>query len=207
MDGPDGYNILIGKGGGTFQPPSTVLVASTFSGAGVQVADFNHDGVADLVATSAHFHHSTNPEGGSSLITNLSIFVGNGDGTFQTEQVLATANSSKSNVFAPTVGDAISPAGIGDFDGDGNLDLLYLRTKYLGISFTASGNMMLGKGDGTFSQPSTVNISFSPSAVADLNRDNLYDLLSFQGASVAVLSEYQPHSLYSDRYVHRGWKR
>ena len=192
MDGPDGYNILIGKGGGTFQPPSTVLVASTFSGAGVQVVDLNHDGVADLVANSAHFHHSLDPEGGSSLITNLSIFVGNGDGTFQAEQVLATANSSKSNVFAPPVGDAISPAGIGDFDGDGNLDLLYVRTKYLGISFTASGNMMLGKGDGTFSQPSTVSISFSLSAVADLNRDNLSDLLSFQGASVAVSLNTSP---------------
>lgn len=192
MDGPGGYNILLGNGDGTFQPPSAVLVASNFSGGGVQVADLNHDGASDLITYSIDFEHSQDPEGFRSLSAHLSVFLGNGDGTFQTEQVLATASSSKSNVFAPAVGDAVSPAAIGDFDGDGNLDLLFLRKKYLVFSFTASGNMMLGKGDGTFSQPSTVNISFSPSAVADLNGDNLYDLLSFQGDSVAVSLNTSP---------------
>ena len=192
MDGPGGYYIQLGKGDGTFQPPSAVLVASNFSGAGVQVADLNHDGVADLITYSIDSEHSLDPEGFRSSTEHLSVFLGNGDGTFQTEQVLATASSSKSNVFAPAVGDAVSPAAIGDFDGDGNLDLLFLRKKYLVISFTASGNMMLGKGDGTFSQPSTVNISFSPSAVTDLNGDNLYDLLSFQGDSVAVSLNTSP---------------
>jgi hypothetical protein len=192
MDGPGGYNILLGKGDGTFQPLSAVLVASNFSGAGVQVADLDHDGVADLIAYSIDFQHSADPEGGRSLTAHLSVFLGNGNGTFQAEQVLATASFAKSNIFAPPVGDAISPAAVGDFDGGGNLDLLFLRKKYFGFSFTSSGNMMLGKGDGTFPQPFPINISFAPSAVADLNGDNLYDLLSLQGNSVAVSMNTSP---------------
>ena len=47
---------------------------------------------------------------------------------------------------------------------------------------------MLGKGNGTFSESSSVNVSFSPSAVADLNGDNLYDLLSFQGGVAVSLN-------------------
>jgi hypothetical protein len=191
VDSLDGYNVLLGQGDGTFQPPSAVRVADTFSGAGVQIADLNQDGVPDLIANSSAFVSSC-CEGPSSLSTHLSIFLGNGDGTFQAEQILATSMISKANVFAPPAGDAISPAGVGDFDGDGILDLLFSRTTYSGFTHSTTGNVMLGKGNGTYSESSPVNLSFSASAVADLNGDSLYDFLSFQGDSVAVSLNTSP---------------
>jgi hypothetical protein len=191
MDSLDGYNVLLGQGDGTFQPPSAVRVADTFSGAGVQVADLNQDGLPDLIANSSDFVSSC-CEGPSSLSTHLSIFLGNGDGTFQAEQILATASSSKTGVFAPPTGDAISPAGVGDFDGDGILDLLFSRTTYSGFTHPTTGNVTLGKGNGTFSESSPVSLSFSASAVADLNTDNLYDFLSFQSDSVTVSLNISP---------------
>lgn len=191
MDSLGGYSVLLGQGDGTFQPPSAVGVAETFSGAGVQIADLNQDGVPDLIAYSSAIVSSC-CEGPSSLSTHLSIFLGNGDGTFRAEQILATAMRSKANTFAPPTGDAISPAGAGDFDGDGILDLLFSRTTYSGLIHSTTGNVMLGKGNGTFSESSPVNLAFSPSAVADLNGDNLYDFLSFQGDSVAVSLNTSP---------------
>ena len=70
--------------------------------------------------------------------------------------------SSKAGVFAPPTGDAISPAGAGDFDGDGISDLLFSRTTYSGLTHSTTGNVMLGKGNGTFSESSPVNLAFSP---------------------------------------------
>jgi len=191
MDSLDGFNVLLGQGDGTFQPPSAVRVADTFSGAGVQVADLNQDGVPDLIVNSSHFQRIG--LGGSSS-THLSIFLGKGDGTFQAEQILATASSRGG--LGRADGDDISPAGVGDFDGDGILDLLFSRTTFSGLTHSTTGNVMLGKGDGTFSESSPVNVSFSPNAagfvVADLNADNLYDLLSFQSDSVAVSLNTSP---------------
>ena len=197
IDGPDGYNILLGKGDGTFQSPLKVAVGDNFSPAGVQVVDLDRDGALDLVGYSTYFLHSLDPEGARSLSAHLGVFIANNDGTFKPEQIIATSSWSKSNVFAPPVGDLISPPNVGDFDGDETLDLLFLRTTYVTLFHTTvSANLMPGNGDGTFLESSSVNISSSPTAVADLNGDGRYDLLLLQGDSLAVYLNSGP-SVYS----------
>jgi hypothetical protein len=203
-DGSDGYNILLGKGDGTFQAPSKVPVADTFSPTGIQVVDLNRDGISDLVGYSTHFFRSLDPEGARSSSAHLSIFLGNNDGTFKPEQIIATSSWSKSNVFAPPVGDSISPPSVGDFNGDETVDLLFLRTTFVSLfQTTVSGNLMPGNGDGTFLESSTVNISLSPITVADLNRDGRYDLLSLQSDSVAIYLDTGPF-VYSLAVTLRG---
>ena len=83
------------------------------------LADFNNDGRLDLVAQAR---------------TAVSIFLGNGDGTF-----IQQAN----------VGSSPGPMAAGDFNGDGKLDL---AISYVPLSFGDPGSLSiyLGNGDGTF---------------------------------------------------------
>lgn len=84
----------------------------------IAIADFNGDGKLDLAVTN---------EGDNTV----SILLGNGDGTFQSQSTFATG-------VAP---DAIVS---GDFNGDGKLDLAVANFTDNTIS------MFLGNGDGTF---------------------------------------------------------
>jgi uncharacterized repeat protein (TIGR01451 family) len=192
--GDGSISILLGKGDGTFQQTSTVGVAVGFSWVGVQVADVNHDGKQDLVVNSMHFQDPPpgNNEGPTSRADHTSVFLGNGNGTFQGEQIVAISSWRKANVFAPAVGDSISPAVIGDYNGDGELDLAFLRTTLLASRLNhASLDVTLGRGDGTFSSA----LSFSPAnsigigASGDLNGDKLSDLVFLDVASSAAVVE------------------
>jgi hypothetical protein len=118
-----GVGLLLGNGDGTFQTPIEFATGSGTATA-VAVADFNADGKPDLVVVN-----------GNSLGVNgsntVSILLGNGDGTFQ------------AHVDYPT-GQAPTSLAIGDFNGDGKLDLAVTNQDDNTVS------ILLGNGDGTF---------------------------------------------------------
>jgi hypothetical protein len=95
---------------------------------------------------------------------SLSVFLGNGDGTFQTALSYSTGNS----YYPATVA-------IGDFNGDGRADVAILGTGSLGV--------LLGNGDGSFQGP-VFSTSFASSngpygsamVELDLNGDGKTDL-------------------------------
>jgi hypothetical protein len=126
----------------------------------IAMADFNGDGVADLAVT--------NINGGSG--GNISVFIGNGDGTFQ-PAVLYRSNPYPFQVLAV------------DINGDGELDLI------AGIaSGSSSVNILLGNGDGTFQPAVSYAIGSEPMAVADFNGDGKADLVvSLKGAISVML--------------------
>ena len=145
--------LLPGNGDGTFQP--AVQVATGLSGYPIVAGDFNGDGRLDLAATGL------DPLTSSS---EVSILLGNGDGTFQ-PQVTYAAGLSPSAIVA------------GDFTGDGKLDLATADSGDNSVS------VLLGKGDGTFVSPS--QLSTTPHAtplVADVNGDGTSDVLVVDGA-------------------------
>ena len=80
----------------------------------VAVGDFNGDGVPDLVVANRGFN-------------NVSVLLGNGDGTFQTPVAFATGARPQS-------------VAVGDFNGDGKLDLA-------GTSDPGVVSVLLGNGD------------------------------------------------------------
>jgi len=184
-------SILLGKGDGTFQQTSTVSVAAEFFWVDVQVADVNHDGKQDVVVKSQHFQGP--PQGcnecGTSAADHISVFLGNGNGTFQGEHIVAIASWKKATVFSPAVGTSIGPAVIGDFNGDGKPDLAFSKTTVLPSRLShASLDVALGRGDGTFSSVLSFSLANSTGlgATGNLNGDTLSDLV-FVASSVAVV--------------------
>ena len=124
----------------------------------VAVGDFNGDGKLDIAVINT----------GSG---DVSILVGNGDGTFQ-----PAVNSSASG----------SPAflAVGDLNGDGKLDLAVAN----GSANTVS--VLLGNGDGTFQAPMQYSLGASADfvAIADFNGDGKLDLLASSGGTVGTVS-------------------
>ena len=180
--------VLLGNGNGTFTTGTTLSNVPSF------VADFNGDGIPDVLAFSQS--------------GNLFVYLGNGDGTFQapvetytgvplyarglTVADLVTGNSDADVVvpnpaggvlvflgkgdgtFAAPVNYASPYAGqlfVGDFTGDGKADILS----------TGGGGVFVlpGNGDGTFQAAKITTFSgqWSVVAVGALNGGQTLDLV------------------------------
>ncbi len=189
-----GILILLSNGDGTFLPGARVAVADGFTPDSVQTADLNLDGGPDLVVRSSQtvggrppcpeFCHFSTTQ-------HLSSFFSNGDGSFQGEHIIATA-SSEHIVF--TTGASIAEVAVGDFNGDGKVDVAYRRfTSFVFHGGSASLEIVLGKGNGSFSSP-VVMSDLGPGLVAEnLNADKLSDLVAVRSSNdVAVLLNTSP---------------
>ncbi len=141
-----GIEIFPGSKQGLF-PDSTitpVTVPVTFLFAG----DFNGDGITDVAA-----------EGTDSL---MRTYLGVKGGGFSAPVKTGTSITTAFNYIGNTVG---------DFDGDGNQDILM------------SGQVLFGNGDGSFT-PVTVATS-NNGLVADFNRDGKSDLVGIASLQLA----------------------
>ncbi len=141
--------VSVGYGWAQNYAPQVSYQAGTFP-IGIAKGDFNHDGNLDIVV--ANFDASS-----------LSLFLGNGDGTF----------------LPPTtvpVGSRPVSVAVADFDGDGNLDLA------VALEDSQAFQLLLGKGDGTFGMPVTIPVPTVVNGItakivaADFNDDGKPDL-------------------------------
>ena len=144
---------LLGNGNGTFKSPSIIYsYSSALNGfnynRNMKLADINHDGKLDLL-----FDYKNNNQSG------VAVFLGNGNGTFQTDTGLKITNTQ----------DFL----LEDFNRDGKLDLA------VNIN-NNSINIFLGNGNGTFKSanpiPLSVNGSFNSLDLADFNLDGILDI-------------------------------
>jgi uncharacterized repeat protein (TIGR01451 family) len=192
-------SILVGKGNGTFLQAATVALADGFTPDSILAADLNSAGKQHLVVKSSLSRHVGNG-GPSSNTDHVSLFLNNGNGTFQAEQILATASWVKSS-FLSTTGDFLDEPILGEFNGDGKLDLAYRRITFAPFHLPSLPNptsleMLLGRADGTISSAVITSDPGPGLVTGNLNGDNLSDLVTL-GASnnnVLVLLNTSPTS-------------
>ncbi len=143
-----GISILLGNGDGTFtQTASDVDLTASLSL--LATGDFNGDGIPDLIAPN------TTQDGSAPL-----VFLGKGDGTFTASLASFTLDYYPASVL------------VGDFNGDGVLDLACSDSNGVKIA--------LGKGDGTFREtaasPIAVRSELYSLVAGDFNHDGKLDL-------------------------------
>jgi len=149
-------SVLLGRGSGRFASQKVATVGS--DPLGLAAGDFNQDGRPDLVV--ANFGVVPNDHG------SFSLLLGNGDGTFQP-------------AVSFTAGDFPDSIGVGDFNGDGNPDVVV--GNFGTGSGTPSVSLLLGDGKGGFGKPVTIaslgSFDFVLQATAgDFNGDGKADV-------------------------------
>ena len=154
----------------------------------VAVGDFNGDGKSDLAVANAG-----KPEIGDD--GDISILLGNGDGTFQPALNVAAGK----NPFSIAVG---------DFNADDHLDVVVANNgkNPAGGWLAGSVSVLLGNGDGTFQTHVDYATGAGPDSVAvgDFNGDHALDLAVAARSEnvVSVLlghgdGSFQPHVDYA----------
>jgi FG-GAP-like repeat/Divergent InlB B-repeat domain len=171
--------ILLGKGDGTFQPP--IENDTSFPVNSIALGDLNSDGRLDIVAATGW--RRIESEVNAKSEGAVSILVGNGDGTFQ-----SAVN------YGPATQEFLSIT-MGDFNGDGKLDIAVAGSDYFRQFFHLPSvhdgqvSVFLGNGDGTFAPENTVQVGSRDFflTVGDLNRDGKLDVAVLVGENSASL--------------------
>lgn len=146
--GSDNVGVRLGNGDGSFQAPQHWATGD--EPVSLAVVDVNGDAKLDLITAN---NRSTIGA------FNVSVLLGNGNGTFKNQQSFATGQYPRSVLVA-------------DVNGDGKPDLL---------ADTVDGlSVLLGNGNGTF-QNQQILVDVGALAVGDFNGDLKPDLVSPSG--------------------------
>jgi hypothetical protein len=165
-NGIDGVRILLGNSDGTFQPAVSYSITAgsvVFDTSSLTIGDFNGDKKLDIAVVSETFAATDEYRG------FISVFLGNGDGSFQFP--VETDMGGRSSGIAA-----------GDFNGDGKLDVVV--TPQPGVFMPIPVVLLLGNGDGTFQAPKDLDPAetkvptprhFAPVA-GDFDNDGKFDV-------------------------------
>lgn len=151
--------VLLGNGGTSFQAAQTYPIGAPGTQT-VAAGDFNGDHKLDLAVAT----HGVGGNGSG----RVSILMGNGDGTFQPEQIR----------FPSVNAAAIA---VSDLNGDGKADLTFTSTN---DSPPQTLTIAPGIGDGTFGAATQYTVAGADAvAIGDVNGDGLPDIVT-SGASI-----------------------
>ncbi len=149
--------VYLGTSGGGFAYSATYSAGPPYrsTGPGV-IADLNHDGNPDLVTTSG-------------------VMLGNGDGA------LGAFTPFPTTIPSNIGGGYNFPPAVGDFNGDGNLDVATFQNNQ--GYFDSYIAILLGNGDGTFQAPTVTKYLGNSISAGDFNHDGNLDLAIGESAA------------------------
>jgi hypothetical protein len=187
-------SVLLNNGAGTFQAARTFSAVpsdTNWSADSIALGDFNGDGTLDLVTANRSSVTWTGWPPDTRVSYGATILLGNGDGAFQPARLAVYLDQIQLTYHVggnwyETGSDRPSSVAVGDFNGDGKLDLAATSGAYsdsiVSSLDTNVVNVVLGHGDGTFGWGSGTSVS-SPGqlAVGDVNNDGLDDLAARDG--------------------------
>ena len=157
--GPPTLTVFLGNGNGTFIARTPFNLGGGVLDVYVLISDVNHDGRPDIVAVSSDQY------GDASLQT----FLNAGSGNF-------TAGPTYGSIGSLVGGRLFGAA---DFNGDGIPDLV--------VENNFEVQILLGKGDGSFTTGAVYNLVPIAVGVGDFNKDGHQDLVVVTGQSGTIL--------------------
>lgn len=180
-------SVLINRGDGTFILGATYVIGPDNPlAAGVQTGDFNGDGKLDIAVVEEQIP-------GSIITGGVAIFLGNGDGTFQSPVTYASGGQEARGLA------------VGDFNGDHKLDLMVANQQQSSGGFGGAVGILLGNGDGTFQAPITTTTQdgfLNAGVTGDFNKDGKLDMAVIDGSGLQVFlgngnGTFQPPVTYN----------
>jgi hypothetical protein len=147
-----------GKGGFTVAHKELLNYTATVLHA-LTVADMNNDGALDLI-----YNYSATPSVGS--YNRVVVETNDGSGNF--------GNASGQRVLFNPYG--YEDLLVGDFNRDGNMDVLNLTIMNT-LNSPPDSALLLGQGDGTLASPQYLPVQMFNGSVIDLNGDGALDIV------------------------------
>jgi len=163
--------VYISNGDGTFKTavPYSLGIPPT-SAALLSLGDLNGDGNVDVAVSI--------PAAAAGVAGQVVGLLGNGNGTFQAAKISAGPKYV-----------SYGYAAVGDFKGDGKLDLVLSNSSPFGspdcTAAPCSVYLLMGNGDGTFQAPAAIFSGAGPLLAADLNGDGKLDLIFASDPTIA----------------------
>ena len=158
--------VMLGTGGTGFQQPVFYPMGSSFEipmpssfETAIAAADVNGDGNVDLVV-------ATTPDPNQEFTGEISVFLGKGDGSFQSQKVAWS-------------GPYVAGLAVADLNQDGKPDLVFSTASSTGAGLSVA----LGAGNGTFSTPVSYSVAATEAnlglavAIGDLDGDGYQDIV------------------------------
>ena len=140
--------VFLGNGDGTLIAQTPIPTGNSSYPTGIVTGYFDRDSILDIAVTNY-------------VNNSIGIFIGNGNGTFQSQRTISTGTSSEPFSIAA-----------GDFNHDNYTDLAVANwgTNRVGL--------FLGTGNGSFRSQVTLSVGRSPISVnvVDFNADNHLDI-------------------------------
>lgn len=174
LNGDSSLGVLLGNGDGTFQPQVNYDTPTGENAVSIAVADFNGDGNPDIAIAN------TCDECGDFFFAQVDIFLGNGDGTFQTATVISPLGAYGASVY------------VTDINKDGKPDLVIASVcSDHTCAIDTSVGVLLGNGDGSFqSSPGadTGTREINWATAGDVDGDGNPDVIAATSAGYVVVA-------------------